>query len=301
MTDDLDPQAPPDPPADVTPEPAADAEGAPEAAADAEASLERVAGAETTADPESAGSFSISAVFGPFLNAIVAPKDCWRALDAKPMLSVWIMVWIAVFSTGMAIYNMPITQRILVESTMVTLRAQGSEISPEQLQRMQENMMLFGSILAYLSSIFLLVMIAITALVIWVLGAIMGGAGVTFGRAFGVAAAAAVIRPFLYTIYATVILNMNPPVIRRPEDAATMTPTLGLDLVLSGPDTPVWMHAFFARIDLFLLWYAVLIVTGCIGVMKLSKGQGITVATILWLFGTVIAVGGAWLQTFAAG
>ncbi len=76
-----------------------------------------------------------------------------------------------------------------------------------------------------------------------------------------------------------------------------MTPTLGLDLVFSGPDTPVWMHAFFARLDLFLLWYAVLIVTGCVGVMKLSKGQGITVATILWLFGTVFAVGGAWLQT----
>ena len=46
------------------------------------------------------------------------------------------------------------------------------------------------------------------------------------------------------------------------------------------------------RVDLFLLWYAVLIVTGCVGVMKLSKGQGIAVATILWLFGTLIAVGG---------
>ncbi|MCH7825879.1 MAG: YIP1 family protein [Acidobacteria bacterium] len=246
-------------------------------------------------------AFSIGAAFGPFFNVIVAPKECWAALDVKPMLSIWIMVWIAVFSTGMAIYNMPITQRVLVESARASLRAQGSEMTAEQLQGAQEIMMMIGAFLAYLSSIMLLVMIAGTALVIWVLGAIMGGTGVTFGRAFGVAAAAGVIRPFLYSIYATVILNMNPPVIRRPEDATTMAPTLGLDLVLSGPDTPVWLHAFFARVDLFLLWYAVLIVTGCVGVMKLSKGQGITVATILWLFGTVFAVGFAWLQTSAGG
>ncbi len=287
MTDDLDPQGPPDPPAEPTPEPTADT-GA-------------TADYHDLVESESEGSFSIGAVFGPFLNAIVAPKECWAALDAKPMLSIWIMVWIAVFSTGIAIYNKPMTQRVMVESTMATLRAQGSEISPEQLQQMQENMMMFGSVLTYLSSIILLVIIAITALVIWVLGAIMGGSGVTFGRAFGVAAAAAVIRPFLYNIYATVILNMNPPVIRRPEDAATMTPTLGLDLVLSGADTPVWLHLIFARVDLFLLWYAVLIVTGCVGVMKLSKGQGITVATILWLFGTLLAVGGGLLQSLGAG
>ncbi len=300
MTDDLDPQAPPDPEPDLTPEatPEPTADAAPEASPDPAADAEATAVAADLGEPEPEGSFGIGAVFGPFLNAIVAPKECWAALDAKPMLSIWIMVWIAVFSTGMAIYNMPIMQRIMVESARVGMRA---DVTPEQLQQTQDIMMMWGRGAAYGSSIVLLVMIAITALVIWVLGAIMGGAGVTFGRAFGVAAAAAVIRPFLYSIYATVILNMNPPTIRRPEDAATITPTLGLDLVLSGPDTPVWMHAFFARIDLFLLWYAVLIVTGCVGVMKLSKGQGITVATILWLFGTLVAVAGAWVQTLVSG
>ena len=287
MTDDLDPQAPSEPTADVTPEPTADAEATPDH--------------NDLVEPEPEGPSGMGAVVGPFFNAIVAPKECWAALDAKPMLSIWIMVWIAVFSTGMAIYNMPIMQRIMVESARVGMLARGADVTPEQLQQTQDIMMMMGRVAAYGSSIMLLVMIAITALVIWVLGAIMGGAGVTFGRAFGVAAAAAVIRPFLYSIYATVILNMNPPTIRRPEDAATITPTLGLDLVLSGPGTPVWMHAFFARIDLFLLWYAVLIVTGCVGVMKLSKGQGITVATILWLFGTLVAVAAAWVQTLASG
>ena len=303
MTDDLDPQAPPDPETGLTPEatPEPTADAAPEASPDPAADAEATAVAADLGEPEPEGSFSIGAVVGPFFNAIVAPKECWAALDAKPMLSIWIMVWIAVFSTGMAIYNMPIMQRIMVESARVGTLARGADVTPEQLQQAQDIMMMWGRVAAYGSSIMLLVMIAIIALVIWVLGAIMGGAGVTFGRAFGVAAAAAVIRPFLYSIYATVILNMNPPTIRRPEDAATITPTLGLDLVLSGPDTPVWLHAILARVDLFLLWYAVLIVTGCVGVMKLSKGQGITVATILWLFGTVFAVGFAWLQTFAGG
>ena len=287
MTDDLDPQAPLEPTADVTPEPAADAEATPDH--------------NDLVEPEPEGPSGMGAVVGPFFNVIVAPKECWAALDAKPMLSIWIMLWIAVLSTGMAIYNMPIMQRIMVESTTATMRARGSEISPEQLQQTQDMMTFVGQIFAYAESIMLLLMIAITALVIWVLGAIMGGAGVSFGRAFSVAAAAAVIRPFLYSIYVTVILNMNPPVIRRPEDASTIAPTLGLDLVLSGADTPVWLHVIFARVDLFLLWYAVLIVTGCVGVMQLSKGQGITIATIQWLFGTLFAVAGALLQGLGAG
>ena len=293
MTDELDPEVTPAPDADA---PSADAADAPSAdAADAPS----VPDGPSVADVEEPSG--MGAVIAPFFNAIVAPKECWAALDAKPILSVWIAVWIMVFSTAMAIYNLPLTQRVMVQSTVAALRAQGNEIPPEQLDSMRQNMMMVGSIFAYGSAVFLLIMIAISALAIWVMGALLGGAGVTFSRAFGVAAAAAVIRPLLYGLYATIILAMNPPEIRRVEDATTMTPTLGLDLVLSGADTPVWLHAIYARVDLFLLWYAVLIVTGCVGVMKLSKGQGITIATILWLLGTMLAVGGVWVQSLNAG
>lgn len=206
------------------------------------------------------------------------------------------MVWIMALSTVMAVVNLPITQQIMVQSTRAAMRAQGQDMSPEQLQQMNDSMMMFGSIIAYGSSLLILLGVAVIALMIWVLAALMGGKGATFGRAFGVAAAAGVIHPLIYSLYAGIILNMNPPQIRRPSDASTMMPTLGLDLVLAGPDTPAWLEVLFQRIDLFSLWWGALVVSGCMTLMKLRKGQGITVAAIIWLFFTVIAMLGALAQ-----
>ena len=246
-------------------------------------------------EPEEAPR-GFAAIVGPFLNAIVAPGQCWEALDARPALSAWITGWIAVLSTVLAVINLPITQQVMVAASRAQIQARGSEMSAEQLEQMRQGMMTVGTVAAYASSIFLLILIAVTALVIWVLAAIMGG-GATFGRSFGVAAAAGVVRPFLYSLYATIILQMNPPEIRRPEDIATMTPTLGLDLLLSGPDTPAWLNAVFQRIDLFNIWWAMLIVGGSMALLKLSRTQGIVIALIIWLFGTIMAMGGAVLQT----
>lgn len=258
------------------------------------------AGAPGGLHPEVEVPTGAAAFFGPFFNAILAPAQTFRALDAKPALAWWIVAWIAVLSTILSVINLPITQRVMVAVTRAQLQASGRELSAEELQQAAQGMATFGTIAAYASSVFVVLMIAVTALVLWVLASIMGGKGATFGRTFGVAAAAAVIRPFLYSVYVTIILNMNPPEIRRPQDAATMTPTLGLDLVLAGPDTPVWLEVIYQRIDLFNLWWMALIVMGSMAVLKLSKGQGIAAAVVIWLLGTLIAVGGALLQGLAA-
>jgi len=242
-----------------------------------------------------------AAIVGPFFNAIVAPAQTWEALDAKPILSMWIVLWIAVFSTAMSIYSLPISQRIMAQSTIAAQRAQGQEFTPEQMQQTVDVMATVATVFAYASSVLMLVIIAFTALLIWVLASIMGGTGTTYGRAFAVAAGAAVIRPLVYSVYATVILNMNPPEIRRPQDAATIAPTLGLDLLLVGPDTPLWLTAIYQRVDLFQLWWLVLVVSGSMAVLKLKKGQAITLGAILWVAGTLFAVAMAMLQGLNAG
>ena len=48
----------------------------------------------------------------------------------------------------------------------------------------------------------MLVVIAVVALVIWLMGTVMGG-NATFGRSFALASAAAVIKPLLYSVYVT--------------------------------------------------------------------------------------------------
>jgi hypothetical protein len=181
------------------------------------------------------------------------------------------------------------------------MRASGQEVSAEQLQQMNDAMATFGSVIAYGSFIFIIIQIALIGLLVWVAASVMGGKGSTFGRAFGVAAAAAVVHPTLYSIYAAVIWKMNPPEIRRIEDASTMAPTLGLDLVLAGPDTPAWLEVLYSRIDLFNLWWAFLIVSGSMAVLKLRQGAAITVAAVIWLLFTAIAMGGAAVQGLVAG
>jgi len=257
-------------------------------------------GVEAAHEPQAEAPSGAAAFLAPFFNAILAPAQTWQALDANPKLSIWIVVWIMVLSTVMAVINLPITQQIMVQSTQAAMRAQGSQLSPEQMQQQAQTMMTFGTIAAYASSLFIVVGIAIIALMLWVLAAIMGGKGASFGRSFGVASGAAVVHPLLYSVYASVIMNMNPPEIRRIQDASTVAPTLGLDLILAGPDTPAWLEVLFQRIDLFSLWWAVLVVGGSMALLKLKKGQAITAAALIWGFFTLIAMGGALLQGMGA-
>lgn len=257
-------------------------------------------GATGPGRPESEAPRGVAAVFGPFFNAILAPSQTWGALDARPALSGWIALWIAVFTTVLAVINLPITQQVMAQSMRAQMRAQAQEMSAEQLRQMTDNMMFFGSIFAYASALFLLVVIALIALLLWVLAAVMGGKGASYGRAFGVAAAAGVIHPTLYSIYASIILHLNPPEIRRIEDASTMAPTLGLDLLLAGPDTPAWLEVLYQRIDVFNLWWALLVVGGSMAVLKLKKGPAIVAAFLIWLLFTVFAMGGALVQSLAA-
>ena len=235
-----------------------------------------------------------AAIFGPFFNAILGPADCWRALNARPLLGIWIALWVGVLQTVLAIINLPIARMAMIASTRSTLQAQG-DVTAEQLRRSAETMTWVADIFAYAGVLLILLMIAVVALAIWLIGTIMGGE-VTFGRSFALASAAAVIKPLLYGVYATIILQVNPPEIRRVQDVQQMTPTLGLDLLLSGPDTPAWLNALFMRIDLFSLWWMVLIVSGSMALLKLGKGQGITLGIILWTFGTLFAMLGAFFQ-----
>ena len=235
-----------------------------------------------------------SAIFGPFFNAILGPADCWRALDARPLLGIWIALWVGALQTVLAVINLPISRQAMIAATRSTMQAQG-DVSAEQLRQSAETMGWVAGIFAYAGVLFILLMIAVVALTIWLIATVMSGEA-TFGRSFALASAAAVIKPLLYSVYVTIILQINPPEIRRAQDIQEMTPTLGLDLLISGPDTPGWLNALFMRIDLFSLWWMVLIVSGSMVLLKLSKAKGITLGAILWTFGTLFAMLGALFQ-----
>ena len=125
----------------------------------------------------------------------------------------------------------------------------------------------------------------------------MAGRGATFGRSFALASAVGVVKPFLNNVYIAVILRLNPPVIRRPADMAQLQPSLGLDLIVPSSDMAVWMVALLKRVDLFSIWWLMLVVAGAGPILKLSKGQGVTLGLVIWFFGTVVTMAFAMLFT----
>jgi hypothetical protein len=227
-----------------------------------------------------------AAIFGPFFNAILAPSQCWEALDAKPKLAAWIAVWIAALVTVTEVVKLPATLPASVSIGRYQIEAAGGEVTAQSLRTIE----LFATISAYaFTPVMMLVVIALTAAVIWVFASLMGGTGVTFGRSFALASAGAVVKPFLNNVYIAVVLRLSPPEIRRPQDMTLLQPSLGLDLFLPTSDTPVWLIAVLKRVDLFSIWWIVLVSAGAIPLLKLSKGQGRAMTLIIWSLGTVVA------------
>jgi len=248
-------------------------------------------------DGEAEGPSGMAAFVGPTINAIVAPAKCWQVLDAKPKLAIWIFVWVALVSTILGIWNLPITLQATEATMQYTMRAQGQEITPEVLSWTLWSVKL----MAYVGTpIIIFIMMLFLSLLIWLGASVMGGSG-RFSRSFGLAAAGAVIHPVMYSIYASIILHMNPPEIRRPQDMAQMAPTVGLDLLFANEDTPIWLATLLTRIDLFNLWWIVLVVGGAQVLLRLKKGSAITMAVGIWALTTLIAVLMAMLQGLSAG
>jgi hypothetical protein len=249
-------------------------------------------------DDEAEGPSGIGAFVGPTINAIVAPAQCWKALDAKPKLSIWMFVWVALVSTILAVWNLPVTKQATIAMMTYQQRAQGQEVDLDQLTSIMGTTM---TLMAYIgTSVFIFIMILFLALLMWLGASVLGGSG-KFSRSFGLATAGAIIHPVMYSIYASIIIHMNPPEIRRPQDMIMMTPTVGLDLLFGNADTPIWLMTLLTKIDLFNLWWVVLVAGGAQVLLRLKKGSAITMAVGIWVLTTVISMLMAMLQGLSAG
>ncbi len=262
---------------------------------------EELNGSGVSGDSPTEGTTGLAAIVGPTINAIVAPAKCWQALDAKPKLAIWIFVWVAVIYTILGIWNLPITTQATTSTTEFALRAQGRDMSPEDMQQAISITLIMVKVMAYGgATLFILVMLLFLALLMW-MGASMLGGSAKFSRSFGLAAAGAVIHPLVYGLYASIIIHMNVPEIRRPQDMALLTPTVGPHLLVDAAETPAWLYALLLRFDLFNLWWVVLVAGGAQVLLRLKKGSAITLSVGIWMLTTVIAVLLAMLQGLSAG
>ena len=80
------------------------------------------------------------------------------------------------------------SREAMIVGTLAAMQAQG-DVSAEQVREPTETMAFVADIFAYAGVIFILLLIAVVALGIWLLGTVMGGQA-TFGRSFALASAA---------------------------------------------------------------------------------------------------------------
>ncbi|MFQ5743688.1 MAG: hypothetical protein ACE5HV_08890 [Acidobacteriota bacterium] len=231
----------------------------------------------------------LGAIFGPTINALLAPSRCWQVLEARPVLSIWIVAWVSVVSTVLAFVNLPITKQATLAIARSSMQARGGDISAEQLQQTQRAMETGINFVAYLTPVFIVVLMSLMALLLWVGASLMGGSS-RFPRSFGLAAGAAVVHPTLLSVYATIILHLNPPEIRRPADMALMAPTVGPHLFFTQADLPVWLMTLLTHMDLFNIWWVAMVAMGAVVMLRLSKAQGVTLGLLTWGLTTGLAM-----------
>lgn len=229
-----------------------------------------------------------AAVFGPTVNAVLAPARAFEALDARPVLAVWPLVWTALGMVLLGIWNLEITRQIMRVAMIQGTMQRGQDMDPEQMRQMVEGMDRFAPAWAIGGNLFIMLTVLVIAVVLWMGASLLGGR-TNFARSLGVASVGAVVHPLLATIFVSVMWKLDPPEIRRMEDMFESLPSLGLDLLVRGGDTSPFVRVLLTRADLFNLWWVVLVVIGAQKLLGLKRGAAIGLAGGLWLFTALLA------------
>lgn len=242
------------------------------------------------------GPRGIAAVFGPTINGIIAPEKAFAALHARPVLTVWPLLWTVVGMIGLAVWNLEVTRQMIRVGAIESMMQQGQTPDPEQLARMFETMDRFAPFWAVGGNLFILVLVALIAVALWVGSSLLGGR-TNFGRSLGVASIGALIHPLLATTFVSAMWKMNPPEIRRIRDVFETMPSLGLDILFKGSDLSLFWRGLLSRVDLFNVWWVVVVAIGGEKLLGLKRNQAIGLAVTLWAVTAVIAALWAGLNT----
>lgn len=229
-----------------------------------------------------------AAVFGPTVNAIFAPGRAFEALDARPLLAIWPLVWTAVGMVLLAFWNLELTRQVTRVAMVQGMMERGGDANPEQMRQMIEGFDRFAPFVAIGQNLAIVLVVVIIGALFW-MGASLAGGRTSFGRSLGVASVGAIIHPLLATTFVSVMWKLNPPEIRRMEDMFDALPSLGLDLLVRGGETSAFVRVLLARVDLFNAWWVVVVVLGAEKLLGLKRGAAVGLALGVWLVTSLIS------------
>ena len=160
-----------------------------------------------------------------------------------------------------------------------------SALTPEQKAVQMRGMAKGYRYSSYGSFVFILIFVAIMALLYWATFNFGLGASTTFGQMFAVIMYASLPRLLtgLLTIV-TVMFGGSP-------EAYDMRNPVGTNPAYYMPDAAAWLRAALGFLDVMGLWQLVLLVIGTAIVAKVSRGKAAAVVVGWWLAGMIVSVG----------
>jgi hypothetical protein len=160
-----------------------------------------------------------------------------------------------------------------------------NSLTPEQRAQRLHGMGIGYRYSSYAGFVFVLIFVAIGALLYWASFNFGLGAQTTYGQMFAVWMYAGM--PRILTGLLTILTLM----FGGSADAYDMRNPVGTNLAYYMPDAAPWLKAFLSFFDLIGLWCLVLLILGTAIVAKVPRGKAAMVVVGWWVFGLLVSVG----------
>jgi hypothetical protein len=160
-----------------------------------------------------------------------------------------------------------------------------NDLTPEQRAAQLRGMSVGYRYTSYGSFVFILIFVAIEAVLFWASFNFGLGAQTTYGQMFAVGMYAGL--PRLLTGLLSIVTLM----FGSNADAYDMRNPVGTNLAYYMPDAAPWLKAFLSFFDVIGLWSLALLVIGTAIVAKVSRGKAAAVVVGWWVFGLLVSVG----------
>jgi len=160
-----------------------------------------------------------------------------------------------------------------------------NSLTPEQRAQRLHGMGIGYRYSSYAGFVFVLIFVAIGALLYWASFNFGLGAQTTYGQMFAVWMYAGM--PRILTGLLTILTLM----FGGNADAYDMRNPVGTNLAYYMPDAAPWLKAFLSFFDVIGLWCLVLLIIGTAIVAKVPRGKAAMVVVGWWVFGLLVSVG----------
>jgi len=221
---------------------------------------------------------TIAEQFNRITGTVFSSTKTFTKINSKP---TWLIAYLTI-GTGAILIGSLISPFIIQAQIM----SMPSDISLQQIENGLKFMKRYQTIGIALSPLLLILKFLIVSAVLWLIVQLF--TEVDFKRIFSVVVHCGVIT-FLGSILSFIILKLRG--LQSIKSAADIQVSLGLDLFLRNPDLDLPLKAFLSNINVFSIWWIVLISLSLSITGKISRIKATVMAIFFWFFSTAIQVG----------